>query len=132
MKLTLNYLMFAFLATAANIGTQDIVIRGYSGAYAIIISVVVGTSVGLIVKYVLDKRYIFLFRAKNAVHGSRTFLLYSLMGLATTAIFWCFELGFHYVFETKEMRYLGGVLGLIIGYLLKYRLDRRFVFSAEN
>lgn len=132
MKLTLNYLIFALLATAANIGTQDIVIRGYNGAYAIVISVVVGTSVGLIVKYLLDKRYIFLFRAKNAVHDSQTFLLYTLMGLATTTIFWGFELGFHYVFETKEMRYLGGVFGLIIGYLVKYRLDRRFVFFTEN
>ena len=34
------------------------------------------------------------------------------------------------VFETKEMRYLGGVLGLAIGYLAKYHLDKRYVFRA--
>jgi hypothetical protein len=26
------------------------------------------------------------------------------------------------------MRYLGGIIGLAIGYLMKYRLDRRYVF----
>jgi hypothetical protein len=30
------------------------------------------------------------------------------------------------------MRYLGGILGLIIGYLMKYRLDKRYVFRAET
>jgi hypothetical protein len=29
------------------------------------------------------------------------------------------------------MRYLGGVIGLTIGYLAKYHLDKRFVFKAE-
>jgi len=53
------------------------------------------------------------------------------MGLATTLIFWGFEFSFHYFFETKEMRYLGGVIGLAIGYLTKYHLDKRFVFRKE-
>ena len=50
------------------------------------------------------------------------------MGLATTVIFWGFEFGFQYLFATKEMRYLGGALGLAIGYVAKYLLDKRFVF----
>jgi hypothetical protein len=29
------------------------------------------------------------------------------------------------------MRYLGGVIGLAIGYLTKYHLDKRFVFINE-
>ncbi len=90
-----------------------------------------GTGVGLVVKYILDKRYIFRFRARNVVHDSRVFLLYALMGLATTAIFWGFEFGFHHIFASKEMRYLGGVIGLAIGYLTKYQLDKRFVFRTE-
>jgi putative flippase GtrA len=132
MKLTIIYAILALIATAANIGAQDIVIRSYSGAFAVLISVVVGTGVGLVVKYILDKRYIFRFRARNAVHDGQTFLLYTLMGLATTVIFWGFEFGFHHLFETKEMRYLGGIIGLAIGYLAKYHLDKRFVFRTEN
>jgi putative flippase GtrA len=57
--------------------------------------------------------------------------MYTLMGLVTTVIFWGFEFGFHHLFESKEMRYLGGVIGLAIGYFAKYLLDRRFVFPKE-
>ena len=83
---------------------------------------------GLVVKYILDKRYIFRFRARDAAHDGKTFVLYTLMGLATTLIFWGFEFGFDHIFETKEMRYLGGIIGLAIGYLTKYHLDKRYVF----
>lgn len=130
-KLAIYYAFFALIATAANIGAQDIVIRNYSGAFDILASVVVGTGVGLVVKYILDKRYIFRFRARSVAHDTHTFVLYSIMGLATTVIFWGFEFGFHHIFETKEMRYLGGVIGLAIGYLTKYHLDKRYVFRSE-
>ena len=122
---------FALITTVANIGAHDLVIRTYSGAFEILASVVVGTVVGLVVKYILDKRYIFHFRAHSVAHDTQTFTLYTVMGLATTVIVWGFEFGFHHIFETKEMRYLGGVIGLAIGYLTKYHLDRRYVFRTE-
>jgi putative flippase GtrA len=128
MKLAITYAILALIATIANIGAQDLVVRGYRGAFNVWISIVVGTAVGLVVKYILDKRYIFRFRARNALHDAHTLSLYTLMGLATTAIFWSFELGFHSLFETKEMRYLGGIIGLTIGYAAKYHLDKRYVF----
>lgn len=131
MKLAMTYAILALIATAANIGAQDLFIRGYSGAFGVLLSVATGTGVGLVVKYILDKRYIFRFCARDVVHDSQTFALYTLMGLATTVIFWGFEFGFHYFFETREMRYLGGVLGLAIGYLAKYHLDKRYVFRPE-
>jgi len=130
-KLAINYAIFAQIATAANIGAQDLVIRTYSGTFDILASVVVGTGVGLVVKYILDKRYIFRFRARSVAHDTQTFALYTVMGLATTVIFWGFEFGFQYIFETKEMRYLGGIIGLAIGYLTKYQLDKRYVFRTD-
>lgn len=129
-KLAINYAIFALIATAANIGAQDLVIRAYNGAFNILASVVVGTGAGLVVKYVLDKRYIFRFRAHSVAHDTQTFVLYAVMGLVTTVIFWGFEFGFHHIFETKEMRYLGGIIGLAIGYLTKYHLDKRYVFRT--
>ncbi|MFH1493842.1 MAG: GtrA family protein [Pseudomonadota bacterium] len=129
MKLAIIYAILALIATVANIGAQDVVIRSYSGGYDVILSVAIGTGVGLVVKYALDKRFIFHFRAQNTLHDGRTFVLYTLMGLITTAIFWGFEFGFDYFFHTKELRYLGGIIGLGIGYLAKYHLDKRYVFK---
>lgn len=130
-KLAVNYSIFALIATAANICAQDIVIRTYSGALDVLASIIVGTGAGLVVKYILDKRYIFRFRAQNLAHDTRTFALYTVMGLVTTVVFWGFEFAFHHIFETKEMRYLGGIIGLAIGYLTKYHLDKQFVFPKE-
>lgn len=128
-RLSVTYAILALIATAANILSQDVVTRVYSGAYALIAALVVGTAVGLVIKYLLDKRYIFRFRARDALHDGQTFVLYTLMGVVTTGIFWGFELTFDHLFQTREMRYLGGVLGLAIGYLAKYQLDKRFVFQ---
>lgn len=132
MKLAIIYAVLALIATAANIGAQDLVIRGYHGTFNVLLSIAVGTGVGLVIKYILDKAYIFRFRARNAIHDGRTFVLYSMMGLVTTVIFWGFEFGFHHMFATREMRYLGGIIGLSIGYAAKYYLDKRFVFHTES
>ncbi|MDG6778562.1 GtrA family protein [Thiomicrorhabdus sp. zzn3] len=132
MKIALIYTIFAVIATAANILSQDITLRLYSGLYTITLSILVGTAVGLVVKYVLDKKYIFQYQTQNLQHDSRTFMLYSLMGVLTTVIFWGFEFGFDALFATKEMRYLGGVIGLAIGYFIKYQLDKRFVFVHKE
>jgi len=132
MRLALTYALLALIATAANIGAQDIAIRAYHGAFGVSLSIAIGTGVGLAVKYLLDKRYIFRFRAKDAMHDGKTFALYALMGLITTAIFWGFEFEFDRIFQTKEMRYVGGIVGLAIGYVTKYRLDKRFVFQGQS
>ena len=132
MKLTFWYTLFAVIATIANIGSQDIAIRLYDGRYGITLSILVGTAVGLLVKYVLDKKYIFRYRVANLAEDTRTFLLYTAMGVVTTLIFWGFEFTFEYLFATRSLRYLGGVIGLCIGYLLKYQLDKRYVFSRVS
>ena len=130
MRLAVIYALLAAIATLANIATQDVTHRLYRGPYALAAAMVAGTAAGLVLKYLLDKRYIFRFRARDAAHDGKTFALYTVIGLATTAIFWAFEFGFDHLFDSLTMRYLGAVLGLGIGYLVKYRLDKRFVFRA--
>lgn len=132
MKLAITYALLAVIATVINIGTQDLAVRAYGGAFSVPISMIAGTGTGLVAKYILDKRYIFRFRARDLGHDSRTFALYTLMGLATTVIFWGFEFGFDHLFGTKEMRYVGGVIGLAIGYVTKYYLDKRYVFRSVD
>ena len=131
MKLAAIYALLAAIATATNIGTQAGFLLIYAGAYAIALSIMLGTGIGLIVKYVLDKRYIFRFKAKNTAHDSKVFILYASTGVLTTAVFWGFELSFHSLFGSDQMRYLGGVIGLAIGYVSKYELDKRFVFRPQ-
>lgn len=132
MKLAAIYALLAAIATATNIGAQAGFLLVYSGAYAIALSIMLGTGVGLIVKYVLDKRYIFRFKAENTAHDSKVFTLYAATGVITTAIFWGFEWSFQTWFGTDQMRYLGGVIGLAIGYVTKYELDKRFVFRTQE
>lgn len=132
MKLALIYALLAAIATAINIGTQDFISRIYAGPFSLQAAIVCGTAVGLVAKYVLDKKYIFNFHTRNTVHGIRIFALYALMGLLTTGVFWAFEWGFHVVFDgSRELRYLGGTLGLAIGYATKYKLDQKFVFGRR-
>lgn len=131
MKLAAIYAFLAAIATATNIGAQAGFLLVYAGTYAIALSIMLGTGIGLIVKYGLDKRYIFRFRAESTAHDSKVFILYASTGVLTTAVFWGFELSFHTLFGSDQMRYLGGIIGLAIGYVTKYELDKRFVFRTQ-
>lgn len=131
MRLPALYALLAAVATAANIGAQDLLLRLYQGPWHVAASVVLGTGVGLVLKYVLDKRFIFRFRARNAAHDAQTFVLYVGAGVLTTALFWGTEWSFDRCFGgDRLMRYVGAVLGLAAGYWLKYHLDKRYVFRV--
>lgn len=130
-RIALLYAVFAALATAANLGTQAFVIWAYHGPHAIPLSILVGTAAGLPIKYVLEKRHIFDFKADDLAHDGRMFFLYTAMGVLTTLLFWGVEYGFHLAFGTDLMRYLGGAIGLSAGYVIKYQLDKRYVFVAR-
>lgn len=131
-RLAVLYAVFAAIATAVNIGFQALVIWVYQGPYAVPLSILVGTAAGLPVKYVLEKRHIFGFQSDNLAHDGRLFVLYTFMGVFTTALFWGIEYAFHLIFGTDAMRYLGGVIGLTLGYVIKYHLDKRFVFVSRT
>lgn len=125
------YAVVAVLATAVNLLTQIAVVWVYSGTYAIALSVLAGTAAGLPVKYLLEKRHIFEFEAESLKHDGWMFLLYTFLGVFTTAIFWGTEFAFQWFFGTDFMRYVGGAIGLTAGYLIKYHLDKRFVFVGN-
>jgi hypothetical protein len=126
------YIVLATLSTLINIGTQILSIWAYKGLYSVEISMLAGTATGLPLRYVLEKRYIFSFKSESVSHDSRLFALYSFMSIFTTAIFWVTEYAFHLIFAAESMRYVGGVIGLAIGFYVKYRLDKRFVFVTGN
>jgi len=130
--LVFRYAAFAVIATVANLGTQRAVLQfGDTGAY-FAAAVGAGTIVGLIIKYLLDKRWIFYDLATGLKNHSQKFAFYTAMGLVTTAIFWGMETAFWMIWQTDLMRELGAVIGLSIGYVVKYNLDRRYVFTDRR
>ena len=128
MWLALKYAVFAGIAIAVNLAAQALVTFLYPGPFELYFSMAAGTLAGLAVKYLLDKRFIFYFKTTTLVDDGRRFLIYSFLGVFTTLIFWGFEVSFDFLFDSLAMRWLGALLGLILGYWTKYRLDKRFVF----
>lgn len=130
--LVMRYAAFAVIATIANLMTQRAVLSMGDTLAHFAGAVAAGTIAGLVIKYLLDKRWIFYDTAGGVKSHSRKFTLYTAMGLVTTAIFWGTETMFWLVWRTDLMRELGALLGLSVGYIVKYRLDRRFVFTDQQ
>lgn len=123
------YIVFAIVSTAVNLLAQYMSFWLYDGFLGLYIAMTIGTLSGLVVKYILDKKYIFNHTSKTKREDSKKFALYSLMGVFTTLIFWGFEIFFDYAFDFETAKYIGAALGLSVGYAVKYRLDKRFVFG---
>lgn len=122
--------MFAGVATLANLGVQRIVLAERSGWY--VLALMAGTATGLVVKYVLDKQWIFFDGLQNLSNETRKFSLYTLTGVGTTVLFWGSETLFWVIGQTQTMREIGAVLGLTAGYFIKYNLDCRYVFQRRD
>ena len=132
--LILRYAVFAVIAVLVNLATQRLVLGiGWPmPGLGLAVAIAAGTLTGLVVKYVLDKRWIFYDVEGGLANHGRKFALYTTMGLVTTAIFWGTETLFWWLWHTDAMRELGAVIGLTIGYVTKYQLDKRFVFAPRH
>ncbi len=131
-QLIVRYSLFAVLATIANLLMQRLVLGIVEGGQGFALAVFAGTLAGLLLKYVLDKRWIFFDPSSGLANHGRKFTLYTLMGVITTLIFWATETAFWLTWRTDLMREVGAVIGLTIGYVIKYNLDKRFVFRLPN
>lgn len=131
-ELVIRYAGFAVLATLANLAAQRLVLAGIEGQAGFVLAVIAGTGAGLVLKYILDKRWIFFDRSGGVQTHARKFALYTVMGIVTTLIFWGAETAAWLIWQTHMMREAGAVLGLTVGYVVKYRLDRRFVFARAG
>lgn len=126
-----KYAGFAVIATALNLLAQALSLFLYAGPNSLYVAMAIGTAAGLISKYTLDKRYIFDYRPVNRLDDAHRFVYYTATGVITTAIFWGTEIAFDALWHHVFAKYLGATLGLGVGYLLKYRLDKRFVFAGD-
>ena len=127
--LILRYALFAALATLVNLAAQRVVLSYDASAVGFVVAVLAGTAVGLMLKYLLDKRWIFYDLSTGLKSHGRKFTLYTGLGVFTTMIFWGTETAFWLIWQTDLMREIGATVGLSVGYVIKYKLDRRYVFT---
>ncbi len=130
--LILRYTAFAVVATIANLAMQRAILEFGDSDFHFASAIAAGTIVGLVIKYLLDKRWIFYDIEKGVINHGRKFSLYAAMGIMTTALFWGTETAFWLIWKTDAMREFGAVIGLSIGYIFKYKLDRSFVFANRQ
>lgn len=136
--IALRYIGFAGIAGLVNILAQGVTLyvltlffRDYQSSYHLTVAMSVGTFAGLLPKYVLDSRWIFPVKTSIATttrRHTRTLPLYTMTSVITTLIFWIFEYALDLI-KGGNWRYLGAVVGLSIGYRVKYLLDQKFVFT---
>ena len=123
-----KYFLFCLVAIVVNLATQRILL-GVIFNSGFIVALLFGTITGLITKYYLDKIYIFKDLDRSIKNNSKKFLFYSLNGIGTTVIFWATESLFYFLIGTSLARELGAIIGLSIGYFIKYSLDKKYVFG---
>lgn len=128
-SLILRYSAFAVFSIFLNLAVQRIVLGICTSQFSFFLAMFAGTLAGLLCKYILDKYWIFSDTSKGLKDNSKKFALYSFMGVFTTIIFWGTESFFYFVWKTELMREIGAILGLSVGYIIKYHLDARFVFT---
>jgi len=129
--LTIRYLLFALVATVSNILAQELFAMLFT-TETLWSPLMAGTLTGFAVKYGLDKRWIFFDRSRSYGHELSKIGLYGLFSVLTTVIFWSAEIAFWNVWKTDLAKYSGAVLGLAVGYLAKFSLDRKYVFRAKQ
>ena len=132
LMIALKYTIFAVISTLFNLLFQYFSFEVYLGFGSLYVAMFIGTLSGLVVKYILDKKFIFYHEVENKKDDAKKFAFYSLMGVFTTIIFWGTEISFDILFKDPNAKYLGAVIGLSIGYVIKYFLDKKFVFIHKE
>ena len=130
-KKIIKYILFAIFATTANLLTQRIILSFSKTTFFFFIAISLGTLIGLIIKFFLDKTFIFLDKSKDFKKVGQKFSLYSSNGILSTIIFWGIESIFWIIWKTESMREIGAIVGLSIGYIMKYQLDKKYVFNKQ-
>ncbi|BAF71291.1 GtrA family protein [Sulfurovum sp. NBC37-1] len=130
--LVAKYGIFALISTLVNLFFQWMSFSVYDSFGSLYVAMFAGTLAGLFAKYILDKKWIFYHTPKDKKDDARKFLLYSFMGIFTTIIFWGTEMAFYYLISNPNAKYAGAVIGLTLGYIIKYFLDKKYVFIHKK
>ena len=120
-QIFVRYVLFAVVAGLGNLGAQEVAAR-ILPQVPLMFPILVGTAVGFIVKYILDKKWIFQDSFEAHAQEVQKVLKYGVFSLATTLLFG----------QTVAAKYAGAVLGLGAGNWIKYQLDKTYVFKRAE
>ncbi len=132
MNIVLKYSFFSIAATIINIASQRFVFSYSASGNIFLIAIITGTIAGFISKYIFDKYFIFNDFSVVPVEETKKFAKYSFFAVFTTLIFWLTEYIFWSIYQTHSAREIGAIIGLSIGYYLKYNLDKKYVFNKAE
>lgn len=134
-------MLFAFLSLGVNLLLQ-IIADGVLSLFqvftvtvyknltiAIFIKTGIATIGAFLFKFAVDKWLLFKDHNPDIKNTMRQIVIYGMFAVFTTLIFWGFEFGFKLLFHFRFSEYAGGVIGLVLGYTLKFIFDSRFVFN---
>jgi putative flippase GtrA len=131
MNTLLKYSVLVILQIFINLLTQFIIRQAYTGPFNFYLALAGGTIAGLIIKYPLDKKFIFNYAPNSISEDAKKFITYTYISVFTTLIFWAVEMAFHLLFDNQIYDYIGGFLGLIIGNFVKYQCDKAITFKTH-
>jgi putative flippase GtrA len=127
-----KYIIFAILSIIVNILCQYVILNIYNGFLDLYVALFIGTLVGFFLKFSLDKIYIFHYENKKRGGDIKDFMQYVFVGICITLIFWTLEIGLDYLFKNELAKYIGGIFGLVVGYTIKYFLDKKYIFINKE
>jgi putative flippase GtrA len=126
-----RYVAIAAGSSLANLAVQLAAVRLWP-TVLLMVSILAGTAVGFVIKYVLDKLYVFNDSYAGVTQETRKLLLYGFTAIFTTLLFWAIEALFWYASYDQTIKLIGGAIGLSLGNLAKYFLDRRYAFGSAS
>lgn len=127
MKMVFIYSIIVVLSSLVNIFFQRMTLEIWPSW--LVLAMLMGTGTGFLTKFILDAKFIFKYRPKNLNDQVKVATKYGFMSVFTTLIFWGTELGFHHFIPIPESAMWGAALGLCMGNLIKYHLDKKYVFT---
>lgn len=133
----IRYLTFAAIAIALNMLVfsaskwvlEHIFTDETFFVYIKYFSKLVGIASGFVLKYVLDKKYVFDDSSENIKEEAKKIGIYGLFSVFTTLWLFVISESFERLVEMQYEVHIGWLLGLVTGYLIKYYLDKKFVFK---
>jgi len=127
MNIIFKYLFFSIIAIIINLASQRLIFNFNDNFF--VFAIIVGTISGFVSKYLFDKYFIFNDQYSPFSDETKKLLKYSFFAVFTTLIFWFTEYLFWVIYQTHTAREIGAIIGLSIGYYLKYNLDKKYVFN---